>query len=139
VHALGLTSSVTFAGPADGERLAKLFGEADVLVLASHAEGLPYALLEAMAAGVVPVVTRVGAMPDVVQAGVHGLFVPPGDAAAIGAAIGELARDRSRLARMSAACRERVAAGYSVERLANDFITLYRKLERGSWAPSQAG
>ena len=40
---------------------------------------------------------------------------------------------------MSAACRERVAAHYSIERLADDFIALYRKLEGRSWAPSQAG
>jgi hypothetical protein len=40
---------------------------------------------------------------------------------------------------MSAACRERVAAHYSLERLADDFSALYRKLEGRSWAPSQAG
>jgi glycosyltransferase involved in cell wall biosynthesis len=138
-QSLGLASAVSFSGPAYGERKAKLLGDADVLLLASHAEGLPYALLEAMAAGVVPVVTAVGGIPDVVQAGVHGLFVPVGNAAAIAAAIGELSRDRERLARMGAACRERVVASYSIERLAGDFTALYRKLESKSWAPSQAG
>ena len=138
-QSLGLGSAVSFAGPAYGERKARLLGEADALLLASHDEGLPYALLEAMGAGVVPVVTPVGGIPDVVQAGVHGLFVPVGDAAAIAAALGELARNPGRRARMSAACRERVAAHYSVERLAGDFIALYRKLEGRSWAPSQAG
>lgn len=136
---LGLGDAVSFAGPAHGERKARLLGESDVLLLASHDEGLPYALLEAMAAGVVPVVTPVGGIPDVVQPGVHGLFVPVGEAAAIAAAIGELSRERDRLARMSAACRERVAAHYSIERLADDFTALYRKVESGSWAPSQAG
>ncbi len=139
VQSLGLGAAVSFAGPAYGERKARLLSEADVLLLASHDEGLPYALLEAMAAGVVPVVTPVGGIPDVVHPGVHGLFVPVGDAAAIAAAIGELSRDRQRLARMSAACRERVAACYSIERLADDFTALYRKLESRSWAPSQAG
>ena len=128
----GIENDVTFAGPAYGERKRKLFAEADVLLLASYGEGLPYALLEAMAAGVVPVVTRVGAIADVVQHGVHGVFVPVGDAGAIAAAIRELAGERERLARMSAACCARVAARYSVARLADDFGALYRRLLSGS-------
>jgi glycosyltransferase involved in cell wall biosynthesis len=128
VERLGLGRAVTFAGPAYGEDKRKLLAEADVLLLPSHAEGLPYALLEAMAAGVVPVVTPVGAIADVVQRGVHGVFVPVGDPGAIAAAIRELAGERERLARMSAACCERVAARYSVERLADDFGALYRRL-----------
>jgi glycosyltransferase involved in cell wall biosynthesis len=128
VNDYGLENAVTFAGPAYGEDKEKLLAEADVLLLASHAEGLPYALLEAMAAGVVPVVTSVGAIADVVQGGVHGVFVPIGDAGAIAAAIRELACERERLARMSAACCERVAARYSVERLADDFGALYHRL-----------
>jgi glycosyltransferase involved in cell wall biosynthesis len=128
VNDYGLENAVTFAGPTYGEDKKKLLAAADVLILASHAEGLPYALLEAMAAGVVPVVTPVGAITDVVQCGVHGVFVPIGDAGAIAAAIRELACERERLARMSAACSERVAARYSVERLADDFGALYRRL-----------
>lgn len=139
VRRLGLGRSVSFSGPAYGERKSKLLSKADVLLLASYSEGLPYALLESMAAGVVPVVTAVGAIPDVVQPGVHGLFVPAGEPAPIAAAIGALARDRARLARMSAACRERIAHAYSIERAAQDFGELYRKLESGSWAPSRAG
>jgi glycosyltransferase involved in cell wall biosynthesis len=88
---------------------------------------------------VVPIVTRVAAIPDVVAEGVHGLFVPPRDPEAIAQALAALAADRARLARMSAACRERVSACYSIERLVDDFAVLYRKLERRSWAPSQAG
>jgi glycosyltransferase involved in cell wall biosynthesis len=137
-RSLGLEREVSFIGPAHGEDKAKLLSQADALLLASHSEGMPYALLEGMAAGVVPVVTPVGGIPDVVQPGVQGLFVPPGDAAAIAAAIGALGRDRSLLARMSAACRERIAQGYCVERLAQDFGALYRKLDnRGSGALGQ--
>jgi glycosyltransferase involved in cell wall biosynthesis len=140
VAELHLESEVTFAGPAFGSRKLGLLGEADVLLLPTyHREGLPYALLEAMAAGLVPVATRVGAIPDVAAEGVHALFVPPRDPEAIARAIAVLAADRARLARMSAACRERVAACYSVERLAEDFTALYRKLQSRSWAPSRAG
>ena len=128
VHALGLEEHVSFVGPAFGERKAQLLAEADVFALPSHHEGLPYALLEGMAAGLVPLVTRVGAMPDVVLEGVHGRFVSLRDGESVAQAIAALAGDRAQLALMSAACRERVASGYSIERLANDFTALYTSL-----------
>jgi glycosyltransferase involved in cell wall biosynthesis len=139
VRDLSLEGQVEFPGPVFGERKAALLGAADVLLFPTyHKEGLPYALLEGMAAGLVPVVTRVAAIPDVVTAGVHGLFVPAQDPKAIARALAMLT-DRTLLARMSAACRERIAAAYSIERLADDFTALYRKLETRTWAPSQAG
>jgi glycosyltransferase involved in cell wall biosynthesis len=140
VRDLALEEHVFFAGPAFGERKARLLGEAHALLFPTyHREGLPYVLLEGMAAGLVPITTRVGAIPDVVTEGVHGLFVRERDAQAVAQAIARLAADRASLARMSVACRERVATAYSIERLADDFTALYRKLEGNSWAPSQAG
>ena len=137
VQELGLDGQVKFAGAARGESKAKLFQRADLLLLASHSEGLPYALLEAMAAGVVPIVTPVGAIPDVVTGGVHGLFVPVKDARSIAEAIKFFDANRGELARMSQACRARIASGYSLERLAENFIAVYSGLVR--WPASQAG
>jgi glycosyltransferase involved in cell wall biosynthesis len=128
VHDLGLEEHVSFVGPAFGERKAQLLAEADVFALPSYHEGLPYALLEGMAAGLVPLVTRVGAMPDVVVEGVHGRFVSSRDGESIAQAIAALAGDRARLAHMSTACRERVAGAYSIERLSDDFTALYTRL-----------
>ena len=125
VREAALTREVSFVGAAYGEHKAQLLSQADALTLASYAEGLPYSLLEAMAAGVVPIVTPVGAIPDVVADGEHGLFVAPRDAEAIAQAIGKLAQDRAALARMSAACRKHIAAVYSIERVARDFSQLY--------------
>ena len=126
---LGVQDLVRFAGPTFGEGKARLFAEADVLMLPSyHLEGLPYALLEGMAAGLVPIVTRVGAIPDVVTPEVHGLFVPPREPQAVAQALEALHADRATLSRMSAASRERVKTYYSVERVAGDFTALYRIL-----------
>jgi len=138
VQELGLEREVSFVGPKIGEDKALLLSHADVLCLPSYSEGLPYALLEAMAAGVVPIVTPVGGIPDVVQEGVHGTFVPVRDADAIARAIATLSHDRALLARMSAACRKRIAGGYSIERLATDFAGLYSSLSTPremTWAP----
>ena len=129
VRALGIEATVDFAGPAFGARKLGLYADAEVFLLPTyHREGLPYALLEAMAAGLVPVVTRVAAIPDVVAEGAHGVFVPPRDPQAIAQAIAALAADRARLARMAQACRERAMTSYSVERLAADFRALYAGL-----------
>jgi glycosyltransferase involved in cell wall biosynthesis len=125
VREAALSREVSFVGAAYGEHKAQLLSQADALALASYAEGLPYSLLEAMAAGVAPIVTPVGAIPDVVADGEHGLFVAPRDAEAIAQAIGTLAQDRALLARMSAACRKHVGAAYSIERVARDFSQLY--------------
>ena len=125
---LGLSAHVSFAGPAFGEDKKRLLAGADVLVLASYSEGLPYALLEGMAAGAPVIATRVGAIPDVVTDGVHGLLVPPGDPEAIAGAIRRLAADRGALETMSRACRGRVASGYTVERLSGELCNLYREI-----------
>lgn len=128
VRERGLKEAVSFTGPVEGDHKALLLSQADVLLLPSYAEGLPYALLEGMAAGAVPVVTPVGAIPDVVTEGVHGLFVPLRDADAIAQAVVRLDADRALLARMSAASRKRIVSGYSIERLAADFAALYSTL-----------
>jgi glycosyltransferase involved in cell wall biosynthesis len=125
---LGIGDDVTFAGQLNDERGAGLLTCSDVLVLASYSEGLPYALLEGMAAGTPPIATRVGAIPDVVEQGIHGLLIPPRDAMAIARSIVTLASDRNLLHRMSAAGRKRVAGGFSIERLAAEFSRLYGDL-----------
>jgi len=138
VRDAGLVHDVSFAGPVRGDHKARLLSLCDVMVLPSYSEGMPYALLEAMAAGVVPLATSVGAIPEVVRHGVHGVLVAPRDPKAIARALTGLALDRAGLERMSVACRGRVASSYSVERLAADFAALYRAIGV-SWAPSRAG
>jgi glycosyltransferase involved in cell wall biosynthesis len=122
---LELDGVVSFVGPVFGERKMELLRAADALVLASYSEGLPYALLECMAAGVAVIATRVGAIPDVVLNGIHGLLVPCRNPDAICEAVTTLASDRDLLTRMSAACRHRVATCYSLEALSEEFCRLY--------------
>ena len=120
-----LEERVRFLGSLAGADKARLWLESDVFPLPSHFEGLPYALLEAMAGGCVPVTTRLAAIPDVVREGEHGLFVPPRDPRALARALARLDDDRAALERMSAACRRRVREHYTVERLARDLRELY--------------
>ena len=121
----GLSGTVAFAGPVFGEAKLELLAAADVFVLPTYREGLPYALLESMAAGTPPITTRVGGIPDVVIDGVNGVFVPRRDPLSIARAIIGLAADRAGLARMSEACRQTIAAGYSIERQSQEMCELY--------------
>lgn len=128
VQSRGLEGQVRFMGPVfDGAKRA-LLATADVQLLPSYAEGLPYALLEGMAAGVPPITTRVGGIPDVVTEGIHGLFVPLRDGAAIGQAMILLAADRPALERMGEACMRRIFHAYSADVMAGEFARLYRAL-----------
>ncbi|MFC8716673.1 glycosyltransferase [Kitasatospora sp. NPDC057198] len=81
----------------------------DVFCLSSRQEGLPVALMEAMASGLPSVVTRVGGMPEILDDGVEGRLVAPGDPVELASALAELA-DPVRRGRMGAAARERAAS-----------------------------
>jgi len=90
----------------EDEREAAL-REAAIFVLPSTSEGLPMALLEAMAWGRAIVATAVGGVPDTIAEGEEGLVVPPSDPAALAAALARLAADAGLRGRLGAAARER--------------------------------
>jgi glycosyltransferase involved in cell wall biosynthesis len=86
----------------------QMLAESAILVLPSYSEGLPMAVLEAMAHGVVPVTTAVGAIPEVISDGVDGLLVRPGDAEQLAAALQSLVSDDGLRCRLAAAAHSRV-------------------------------
>jgi glycosyltransferase involved in cell wall biosynthesis len=122
---LGLESAVGFCGSVSGEAKLALLRDADAFVVAAHAYSAPGPVLECMASGLPAIVTRVGALPELVADGVHGLFIERRDPHSIARAIATLAADREALARMGEACRARVASGHSVERQAEGLASLY--------------
>jgi glycosyltransferase involved in cell wall biosynthesis len=100
----------------------------DVAVLCSRAEGMPNAVLEYMAAARPVVATSVGAVPEMIEDGRHGLLVPPGDPATLAGAVARLLSDRPLARRLGLGARQRAAERYSRPAMVRRFEDLYGRL-----------
>jgi glycosyltransferase involved in cell wall biosynthesis len=89
VRASGLQASISFLG--FRRDVPSVLSAADAFVMASRYEGMPNAIMEAMASGLPVVATDVGGVPDLIQEGVNGYLVPPSDPRALGSALTKLA------------------------------------------------
>jgi glycosyltransferase involved in cell wall biosynthesis len=107
VDELGIRDRVVFLG--ERWEIGRVLALADCFVLPSLYEGMSTALLEAMAAGVPVVATRVSGNPEVVRDGVTGLLVPPADPVSLAHAISQVLGDRRRAAKMANAAMRHVA------------------------------
>jgi glycosyltransferase involved in cell wall biosynthesis len=105
-----------------------LLAAADLFVLPSLWEGMPNALLEAMAAGLPSVATAVGAVPEMVADGREALTVPPADPGALARALAELATWPARRREMGALARQRVEAAFRIEAAVAQTQRLYEEL-----------
>jgi glycosyltransferase involved in cell wall biosynthesis len=123
---LGLVHAVELVG--ERRDVASLLAAADVFVLASSSEGLPVSILEAMAAGLPVVATRVGGVPELVEHGKTGLLVPPGDPQSFAAAVSELLADEDARAEMGAEGYRRARERFHINELRRAHIWLYRSL-----------
>ena len=112
---------VEFLGEVPNDAVPALLAAQDVLVLLSDYEGLPLSLLEAMGAGVVPVVSDLASGLREVVTDEMGVRVPVGDVESAAGAIVELAQDRARLATLSFAARH-VRTEYSAARMGERYL-----------------
>jgi glycosyltransferase involved in cell wall biosynthesis len=124
--ALGPPGAVRFLGARHD--LPDWLGAADLLALVSDTEGVPGVLLEAGAAGLPVVATRVGGVPECVEDGRTGLLVEPGDEAALTAALARLARDRDLRRALGEAARQRVLRDLTLPEVARGYARFYRRL-----------
>jgi glycosyltransferase involved in cell wall biosynthesis len=111
---------------ADAARLAGAF---DVFVLPTlRREGLPRAVIEAMCQGVPPVVTDAGGSPELIEDGVSGRIVPPGDPRALAGALDTLLADPEMRSTMGRSAIERIRGHFSPERTVSETMAVYREL-----------
>ena len=130
-RSLGIADRVEWRGAQPRAAVLAALAAAHLLVLASKIardgdrDGLQNVLMEAQAAGLAAVATRVSAIPELIEDGVTGVLVPPEDPPALAAAVAALARDPDRRAALAAAGRDRVRTAFGhesgIDRLAARF------------------
>jgi glycosyltransferase involved in cell wall biosynthesis len=123
---LGLADRVDFLGQRDD--VPQLLACSDIVASPSFNEGFPLAVLEAMAAEKPIVATRVGGTREAIVDGHSGLLIPPGDPAALAAAVGRLLNDPSLAARLARAARARVEESFSSTRMVEQVTDVYEEL-----------
>jgi glycosyltransferase involved in cell wall biosynthesis len=105
--------------------------EAAIGVLTSDTEGLSNAILEYMACGLPVVATNVGGNPDLVADGVNGRLYEPRDVGALAAALDRILSDDALRERMGIASRERLRAGFGLERMVVETVAVYERVLAG--------
>jgi glycosyltransferase involved in cell wall biosynthesis len=121
-RAAGVSAAFTFLGHRDD--VAARLDRNDIFVLPSRSEAFPNAVLEAMAAGLPIVASRVGGIPELVDHQRTGLLAPPGDSTALAEALCTLMADRELGARLGSAARAE-ASRYSFDRMVSAFERVY--------------
>jgi glycosyltransferase involved in cell wall biosynthesis len=128
---LGVASSTRFLGHLDGAR--DWLAAFDVYVNSSVSEGVSLTILEAMAAGLPVIATRVGGTPEVVDA-TCGRLVPPKDPAGLAAALVELALDPTLRRDLGGVARHRLETRFTLDRMVRQYRDVYVSTTPGSTA-----
>lgn len=128
IDELGLSDRIACLGWVDSEQRERILNDAVLNVLPSYNEGLPMSILEAMAHGIPTVSTNIAAIPEVVQSGVNGVLIEPGDIDALGDALTSLLDDADDRKQMSEAAFDLIESTYSLDAHMKQVKELYQSL-----------
>jgi glycosyltransferase involved in cell wall biosynthesis len=130
----GVAHRIAFLG--ERHDVASLLSAADLFILPSRTEAFPNGALEAMAAGLPVIASRTGGLCELIEDGVTGVLVPPGNAAALADAIVRLSEDPPYAAALGAAARRAVVEHYTLAAMTSAFSQLVlSELRRTEPAP----
>lgn len=129
----GLENCVEMLGPIYGRAKIDFLRNIDALLLPTyHDEGLPYCILEGLAAGAPVVTTKVAGIPDVVVDGVHGILIDSHQPTEVARALRRLSESPEKISKMSQDCREWAARRLGLDRLAEEFGEIYQRVSGGA-------
>ena len=139
LRSLAVGRRVQFLGAVDDEELARQYRTAAVLVIPSVertcygrrivvSELLGLVALEAMASGTPVIASRLGGLPEIVEDGVTGYLVPPGDVSTLRERLTQVLADPAAAARLGSSAREAVLAKWTWDRCADRCLAAYREL-----------
>jgi glycosyltransferase involved in cell wall biosynthesis len=126
VETMGLGDRVVFHGWKPKMEMPQIYRDFDVFLFPSTSEGMPNAVLEAMASGLPVVATRIRGNEDIVEHEINGYLYEPGDMKSLGSCLMRLMKDPSLRSRMGIASRRR-AENFSWRRTAEEYLTLLNK------------
>lgn len=133
---LGLNSNIKFVGYKSQEEVRKYLQQTDIFVMSSFAEGIPVVLMEAMAAGLPVVATQIAGISELVEDGVNGYLVPPGDVITLTNRIEKLLIDNQRRIKFGLAGRKKVETNfnihYEVSKLHNIITSAIHLIDRNN-------
>jgi glycosyltransferase involved in cell wall biosynthesis len=128
IRDLGLKAQVRFLGSRGRKDIPEILAISDIFVLPSLCEGLPTAIIEAMAAGCPVVATAVAGTPEVVIDGETGFLVNSRDPEALAQKIAKLLKDPQLRETMGEAGVKRIKEHFTLEKMVQNYETLYRNL-----------
>ncbi len=124
--AMGLKDKVIFTGYRND--VPEILSILNLFVLPSLEEGLPLAVLEAMASGKGIVATRIGGTEELIEDGITGILVPPKDVCSLAQAIYELLKEPDKINRLGKAAQEVVRKKFSRNEMLRNYESLYEEL-----------
>jgi len=120
-----LENVITFAGAVDQDNIHRYYGNTDIFVLPSFAEGIPIVLMEALAMEIPCISTYVNGIPELIRHGVDGLLVTPTDEQELAHSIAKLMEDPDLCKRLGKSGRERVIEHYNLEKNVDRLVDLF--------------
>ena len=128
VDELGLSDRVHLLGAKSQDEVIEALQESDMLFSPSLAEALPVSLMEAQAVGLPVLATQVGSVDQIVENGISGYLVPPGDVEAMRRRLGDLMEQREEGVRMGRLGRRHVEENFDIDRLNDRLVCIYTEL-----------
>ncbi len=128
VNELDISEHVIFTGFV--EDIPEIYSFSDVAVLTSWSEGLPQSILQAMAAGVPVIATKVGGVPEVVVRGETGMLIEPGDHKALARGIIKILNDRDGSGQLAENAKDLMVGEHSVIHMIDKIESLYERMLR---------
>ena len=121
-----LTHKVIFTGIR--QDMPEIYALSDILVNASFIEGLPMTILEAMAAKVAVIATRVGAVPQVIRHGINGILLDPGDPKTLSREICSLLEDANKRNRLASQAYTDVCKNFNATKMSDQYFKIYEEV-----------
>lgn len=123
-------NQVKYLKSVTSEELPKLLSKADIYVLPSYSEGLPYSIMEAMSCGLPIISTDVGCIPEIVKDGENGKLIKPGDVDALYNSIKELIQNRALMSEIKNNNRRKICEHYSWKNTLKIIENIYQEVIR---------